>query len=99
MFTCAELATAVQEQVGVVCVICNDKGYNAMRRHQRRRYGGHLYAVDLATPDFAAFARSFGALGYTLESPADLGPALREALAARRPAVIDVPLALEIPWA
>jgi acetolactate synthase-1/2/3 large subunit len=99
MFTCAELATAVQAGANVVCVVCNDRGYNAMRRHQRLRYGeDRVIASDLATPDFAAFARSFGALGLTLDSPADLGPALREALAAGRPAVLDLPLALDVPW-
>ncbi|HEX5505763.1 MAG TPA: thiamine pyrophosphate-binding protein [Thermomicrobiales bacterium] len=99
MFTCAELATAVQAGANVVCVVCNDRGYNAMRRHQRLRYGDdRVIASDLATPDFAAFARSFGALGLTLDSPTDLGPALREALAAGRPAVLDLPLALDVPW-
>ena len=100
VFTCAELATAVQAGANVVCIVCNDGGYNAMRRHQRNRYGEeHVFASDLVTPDFAAFARSFGAVGYTLASPDELGPALREALAARRPAVIDLPLALDLPWA
>lgn len=100
VFTCAELATAVQAGANVVSIVCNDGGYNAMRRHQRNRYGeDHVFASDLVTPDFAAFARSFGAIGYTLQSPDDLGPALGEALAARRPAVIDLPLALELPWA
>ena len=34
----------------------------------------------------------------TLDSAADLGPALATALADDRPVVIDVPLALSIPW-
>ena len=38
------------------------------------------------------------AAGYKLDSPAELGPALTEALAADRPAVIDVPLTLDVPW-
>ncbi len=41
MFTCQELATAVQYGVNVTCVICNDHGYNAMRRFQRLRYGDY----------------------------------------------------------
>lgn len=99
VFTCAELATALQAGANVVCIVCNDGGYNAMRRFQRLRYGAdRLLASDLVTPDFAMLARSFGAQGYSLETPDDLGPALREALAARRPAVIDLPLALDLPW-
>lgn len=98
MFTCAELATAIQAGANVVSIVCNDHGYNAMRRHQRLRYGSRTFASDLVTPNFAAFAESFGARGIKLESPAELEPALREALAAKRPAVIDLPLALDLPW-
>jgi acetolactate synthase-1/2/3 large subunit len=98
VFTCAELATAIQAGANVVSIVCNDHGYEAMRRHQRKRPGGRVFASDLVTPDFAALARSFGALGFSLQSPDELGPALREALAARRPAVIDLPLCLDLPW-
>lgn len=98
VFTSSELATAVQAGANVVCIVCNDHGYQAMRRHQRLRYGDRVFASDLVTPDFAALARSFGALGITLQSPAELGPALRDALAAKRPAVIDLPLSLDLPW-
>ncbi len=98
MFTCQELATAVQYGVDVTCVICNDHGYNAMRRFQRLRYGDYTYATDLATPDFASLARSFGARGMTLESTDELEPALREATTAAGPTIIDMPLALDVPW-
>jgi acetolactate synthase-1/2/3 large subunit len=98
MFTCNELATAVQVGANITCVIANDGGYNAMRRFQRLRYGDYTYATDLATPDFAAFACSFGAHGFTLESPAELEAALTEAMRINGPSVIDMPLALDIPW-
>ena len=98
MFTCQELATAVQYGVNVTSVICNDLGYGAMRRHQRLRYGDYTYATDLATPDFAAMAESFGARGIKLESTGDLEPALRDAIASPGPTVIDMPLELDVPW-
>lgn len=98
MFTCNELATAVQVGANITCVIANDQGYNAMRRFQRLRYGDYTYATDLATPDFAAFARSFGAHGITLQAPAELEAALQEAMTLNGPVVIDMPLALDIPW-
>ena len=98
VFTCAELATAIQAGANVVSIVCNDQGYEAMRRHQRKRYGDRVFASDLVTPDFATLARSFGALGFSLQSPDELGSALREALDAKRPAVIDLPLSLDLPW-
>jgi acetolactate synthase-1/2/3 large subunit len=97
MFTLPELASAVQAGANVVIVVCNDHGYGAMRMHQRRRFG-RFSASDLATPDFASVAHAFGAGGIRLQSADQLGPALEAALADTRPVLIDVPLALEIPW-
>jgi acetolactate synthase-1/2/3 large subunit len=97
MFTLSELATAVQAQANIVIVVCNDAGFGAMRMHQRRRFGRFI-ASDLATPDFAAVAEAFGATGMRLRSPAELGPALQTARSESRPVLIDVPLALDLPW-
>jgi acetolactate synthase-1/2/3 large subunit len=97
MFTLPELATAVQAGANIVIVVCNDRGYGAMRMHQRKRFGRFI-ASDLVTPDFAAVAHAFGALGMRVESAEEIGPALEAALAESRPVLIDVPLALTIPW-
>jgi len=42
--------------------------------------------------DFAAMARACGARGVMVESPEQLGPALREALASKLPSVVQVPM-------
>ena len=97
MFTLPELATAVQARANIVIVVCNDRGYGAMRMHQRRRFGRFI-ASDLATPDFAAVAEAFGARGLRVNSANELGPALEAALTDTRPVLIDVPLALDLPW-
>ncbi len=97
MFTLPELATAVQSGANIVIVVCNDKGYGAMRMHQQRRFGRFI-ASDLVTPDFAAVAQAFGARGIRVESASEIGPALASALAESQPVLIDVPLALSIPW-
>ena len=65
--------------------------------HQRRRFGRYI-ASDLAVPDFAAVAEAFGANGLRLASPAELGAALQAARTATRPVLIEVPLALDVPW-
>jgi acetolactate synthase-1/2/3 large subunit len=97
MFTLPELATAVQARANIVIVVCNDRGYGAMRMHQRRRFGRFI-ASDLVTPDFVAVAEAFGARGLRVDSAHDLAPALEAALAESRPVLIDVPLALDLPW-
>jgi acetolactate synthase-1/2/3 large subunit len=97
MFTLPELATAVQAKANIVIVVCNDRGYGAMRMHQRRRFGRFI-ASDLVTPDFVAVAEAFGARGLRVGSAHDLAPALEAALAESRPALVEVPLALDLPW-
>jgi thiamine pyrophosphate-dependent acetolactate synthase large subunit-like protein len=97
MFTLPELASAVQAGANIIVVVCNDHGFGAMRMHQQRRFGRFI-ASDLVTPEFAAVAAAFGAQGVTLQSPREVRPALESALTERRPVLIDVPLALSIPW-
>jgi acetolactate synthase-1/2/3 large subunit len=47
------------------------------------------------SPDFAALGRACGADGYLPSSAADFADAVRAAVAARRPAVIDVAMVNE----
>jgi len=42
--------------------------------------------------DYAAMARSYGANGIHIESADQLGPALRDAIAASKPTLIHVPM-------
>lgn len=90
LMTGQELATAVQERIPVVCVVVNDGCLTAIRILQDKHYAGRRFAVNLRNPDFAAYARAFGALGVTVRRPQELGPALRRALRARRPALLDL---------
>lgn len=89
LMTGQELATAVQANVRVVSLVVNDGSLTAIRMLQDKHYG-RRFAVDLKNPDFAAFARAFGAQGLVVRRPAELAPALRRALGARRPALIDL---------
>ena len=84
-----ELATAVQANVPVVSLVVNDGSLTAIRILQDKHYG-RRFAVDLRNPDFAALARAFGAQGLVVRRPRELAPALRRALRARRPALLDL---------
>jgi thiamine pyrophosphate-dependent acetolactate synthase large subunit-like protein len=59
LFAPGELATAVQEGLNVAIVIVNDRGYGMLRFDEDERFSDR-FAVDLATPDFVALAKSFG---------------------------------------
>ncbi|MDH4247341.1 MAG: thiamine pyrophosphate-binding protein [Deltaproteobacteria bacterium] len=88
-----ELATAVQYQVNILHLVFNNGSYGTIRMHQERNYPGRdAIATDLHNPDFAAYARAFGAEGFTVRTNAELRPALEAALAAvnaGRPALVE----------
>ncbi|MDP6059963.1 MAG: thiamine pyrophosphate-dependent enzyme, partial [Pirellulaceae bacterium] len=90
LMTAQELACAVQEELNVVTILINDNCLSAMKGIQNRSYGGRHTAVDLVNPDFVRFVESFGALGLCVNELDQFEPALREALNAGRPAVIEV---------
>jgi acetolactate synthase-1/2/3 large subunit len=92
LFTATELATAVQHGIALVTVVFNDGAYGNSNRDQRERFGGREIGTLLQNPDFARLAQSFGADGIALRDASGLEPALREALAGRRPAVIECPI-------
>ena len=85
-----ELATAVHEDAAVIVLVVDNGMYGTIRMHQEREYPGRVVGTSLTNPDFAAFARSFGAHGETVERTEDFGPALEEALAAGRPALLHL---------
>jgi len=91
------VATAMEAGLNVVWVIMDNAAFGTIAGLENMHYGttfgcvfernGKPYRVD-----FAAMARALGAHGVMVESAADLGPALREALASDRPAVVQVPM-------
>ncbi len=100
LFTATELATAVQFRIPLVVVLVNDGAYGNVRRIQSQQFGNRLIASDLRNPDFRRFVESFGALALRAETPEALRGALRTALGAGVPAVIEVPAGpMPDPWA
>ncbi len=96
LMTGSELATAVKEKAKIRVVISNNAHYGTIRLHQEMHYPGRASGTnDLVNPDFAAWARAFGATGLTVNTPEEAASALKEALAADGPAVIDVHTSLE----
>jgi acetolactate synthase-1/2/3 large subunit len=88
--TAQELATAVQYGLAVTVIVVDNGMYGTIRMHQERAYPGRVIGTSLVNPDFAAFARSFGAQGETVTRTQEFAPALERALAAGGPALIHV---------
>ena len=85
-----DLETAVREELPVVVVITNNFSFGNIRDRQRADHAERYIGVRYGNPDFAEFARLLGAHGERVERSEDLEPALERALAAGKPAVVDV---------
>ena len=90
LMTGQELATAVQYGAPFVTLVVNNGLYGTIRMHQEREYPGRVYGTGLQNPDFAAYARAFGAHGETVLRTADFAPAFERAFAAGKPALIEL---------
>jgi thiamine pyrophosphate-dependent acetolactate synthase large subunit-like protein len=83
-----ELMTAVENDLPVIWVIFNDAEFKLVKLYQLANYA-KTGLVELAPPDFAAYARACGADGYRVDSIEEFEDAYGAALASRRPTVID----------
>jgi acetolactate synthase-1/2/3 large subunit len=99
MYQAQELATAMRHDLPVVAIVFDDGAFGNVRRIQQQQYGNRVIASDLTNPDFVRYAESFGAAACKATDAAGLERALRAALAARRPALIHVPVGpMPSPW-
>jgi acetolactate synthase-1/2/3 large subunit len=96
MYSVNELATAVKYRLPIVFLVVNDERFGAIRWLQHTLFG-RAGESDLTNPDFPALARAFGSRAERVD-PAALGDALRRALAADGPTVLELPLAIDPPW-
>jgi acetolactate synthase-1/2/3 large subunit len=85
-----ELATAVQHDIRVITLVIDNSSYGTIRMHQEKHYPGRVSATDIRNPDFAAYARSFGAWGATVERTDQFEKALADARASGKPALIHI---------
>ena len=90
--TLAEVETAVREGAHVIAIVFDNERYGMIRDHQDRSGSASAPATDLGPVDFAAAARACGARGVRVDSDAAFEGALRTALAASGPTVIQLVL-------
>ncbi len=92
------VATAVEEQLPVVWVVMNNRGFGTIAGLEEQAFGtthGTLFWRDGEpySPDFARVAEACGAEGYSVREAGEFRGLLETALASGRPAVVDVPTA------
>lgn len=98
MMNAQELETALRERIPVVVLVLNDNAFGFIKWEQQAK-GFESFGLDYGNPDFARFAESFGAAGFTVKKGDDLSNVLREAFAQGRPAVIECPIDYSVNYA
>ncbi len=97
LMTGQELATATGYGAKkLLSVLVDNSSYGTIRMHQEREFPGRTSGSDLFNPDFAALARAFGWHAARVESTEAFEPALKEALAAGRPALLHLRLDTDV---
>jgi len=91
------VATAVENDLGVIWLVMNNYGYGVITGLQKRAFGRAACTEFVRTetgekynPDFALLAKAYGAEGYRVENPKELKPTLEKAIASGKPTVLDV---------
>ncbi|MFE2042817.1 thiamine pyrophosphate-binding protein [Streptomyces sp. NPDC059477] len=87
-----ELMTLAQEAPWLVLLVFNDGGYGVLRNMQEG-LGRARSGVDLVTPDYATVCRALDLHHSRIADPASVAVVLNDAVALRRPAVVEVDLA------
>lgn len=80
MFAVNELVTAVEQRLDLTIVCVDNGGYAEIRQNEVDR-GIRPIGVELVQPDWAALADAFGATGRSVADRAELGSAIRSAIA------------------
>jgi acetolactate synthase-1/2/3 large subunit len=86
---CQELATAVAYDVQVKVAIFNNGYLGMVRQWQELFYDRRYSATKLSEINFVKLADAFGAHGIRVDSPNEVAPAIKEALAVPKPVIID----------
>jgi acetolactate synthase I/II/III large subunit len=89
--TAQELATSVLEELPIIVVIVNNGYLGMVRQWQDMFFEERFSQIHLTQtlPDYAALARAYGALGFTVDNADDLDGVLKEALASGQTCVVD----------
>jgi len=98
------LATAVEQDIPVVCVVMNNRSLQIEREAMLKFYGRSSFCDykisktgELWNPDIVKFAEAMGAEGVTVKKTEEFKSLLKRALRSDHSFVIDVPINLDVP--
>jgi len=104
IFGLQSLWTAAHYQLPIIILVCNNRGYLAIKAALMGYKGkaaqeGTFLGCEITAPelDFPALGKGFGIRGASISKLEDLGPALKEALEAQVPYLLDINIRGEVP--
>ncbi len=87
-----ELETAVRHRINVVTLVMNNNCWGSEKAYQKHFYQERYVGADIGNPRYDQYAELFGAKGYYVEHPDQIGDVMTEAFQCGRPAVVEVPI-------
>lgn len=91
LFSAMELETAVRLKCNLVHIVWIDGSYDMVRFQEMAKYG-RSSGVDFGPVDVVKYADAFGAHGMHIQTPDEIAPTLKKALALQGPVVIGIPV-------
>ena len=85
-----EFVTAVKYDLPITVVIIKNNTLGQIKWEQIVFLGNPEYGCELQEINFAKFAEACGGIGMTVEKPEEIRPALEKALAANKPALVEI---------
>jgi acetolactate synthase-1/2/3 large subunit len=89
-FAAGELETICRLRLPITMVVVANAAFGWIKAGQRSGFGERYFAVDFTPGQHARIAEAYGIRAWRVEDPADLRPALAQALGAGAPALVDV---------
>jgi pyruvate dehydrogenase (quinone)/pyruvate oxidase len=85
-----EFLTAVKYNLPIVVIIIKNNTLGQIKWEQIVFLGNPEYGCELHNPNFAKYAEACGGLGFTVERPEEIRPALQNALSSGKPSIVEV---------
>ena len=76
----------------MVTIVFNNSEWGSEKAYQMLLYNERYVGADITNPRYDRLAELFGAKGYYVEHPDQVGDVLREALSLGGPSVVEIPV-------
>jgi sulfoacetaldehyde acetyltransferase len=91
-----ESYTCVRDEIPATAVVFNNGQWGAEKKNQIDFYADRYIGTNLKNPNFSEVARAMGANGIRVESPDQIGDALKEATTCGKHTVIEIMVSEEL---